>query len=257
MPITRRHFLASSGLSLAAPMPLEAHPAPSAPHRISQVELEATAHRHGLWHRRQPGGQIADLGGYDLSELRFGRWELRHANFTGANMQSIKAIETRFFRSHMTGCDLSGAMLLDCDLRCVDLTRARLTSAQILDSQFDWPNSFGEGRHWYCGEGLSGAKLNQADLSGSRINVTIDGVDFTAADLRQADLRGVFGAAHFEDADLRQANFGHAHLAESVFEGAVFAKTNVRDANLFGCKLTAAQRDGLQNAASARPREDH
>src|SRR3546814_1714629 len=101
-------------------------------------------------------------------------------------MQGIKAIETRFFRSHMTGCDLSGALLLDCDLRCVDLTRARLTGAQILDSQFYWPNPIRESQPWYCGEGLSGAKLNQADLRGCRLNVTIDGTDFSAADLRLA-----------------------------------------------------------------------
>src|SRR3546814_17444054 len=129
-------------------------------------------------------------------------------------MQGIKAIETRFFRSHMTGCDLSGALLLDCDLRCVDLTRARLTGAQILDSQFYWPNPIRESQPWYCGEGLSGAKLNQADLRGCRLNVTIDGTDFSAADLRLANLQGAFGAAPFEDADLRRATLSQAPLAD-------------------------------------------
>src|SRR3546814_5936743 len=79
-------------------------------------------------------------------------------------MQGIKAIETRFFRSHMTGCDLSGALLLDCDLRCVDLTRARLTGAQILDSQFYWPNPIRESQPWYCGEGLSRSEEHTSEL---------------------------------------------------------------------------------------------
>lgn len=235
MPITRRRFMAGSGLSLATPAAVHATVASSGHRRVSQAELALIAHRHGLWHRRQPGGEIADFGGCDLSGLSFGRWELRHANFAGANLQGIRATETRFFRSHMTGCDLSGALLVDCDLRGVDLTRTRLVKAMVLETDFQNP----------YGGGLTEARLNHADLRLVRTNTAILGTDFSYADLRQADLRGAYGGAHFEAADLRNADLRGAQLAESSFAGAHLAATNARSANLFECALTEEQKSGL------------
>lgn len=252
MPITRRRFLTGTGFSLTALIPVQANPFPPAPRQVTQAELELAAERHLLWHRKDPDGRQADFGGCNMTGLRFGRWELRHANFAGADLRGIQAVETRFFRAHMTGCDLSGAVLLDCDLRSVDLTRAKLVGAKILDTQYDWPSPFSEELPWYVGEGMSGAKLNQADLHRARINVSIADVDFSQGDLSQADLRGVFGPAHFEGADLSKADLSGSQLSESCFEGANVKSTNVQGAYLLNCDLRSEQIVVMRNAKSAK-----
>lgn len=150
--------------------------------RVSQIELDRIVARHQLWLDRKTGGALANFSSRDLSGLKFGRWDLRHASFAGANLSGIHAIDTRFCYCDFTAADLSGARTFDCDFRYTRFKRASLAGAQILDTRDDWPLPVGDEELWYCGGGLMGSNLDQVDARNAWIKVDLADAWFCADD---------------------------------------------------------------------------
>ncbi len=63
--------------------------------RVSQAELDRIVARHQLWLDRKTGGAHANFSGRDLSGLKFGRWDLRHAASPRASLFVIHATDSR------------------------------------------------------------------------------------------------------------------------------------------------------------------
>jgi hypothetical protein len=104
---------AGAGAISPAPAAVPAVVPPSgSEYRVSQIELDGIVARHQLWLDRKTGRALANFGGRDLSGLKFGRWDLRHASFAGANLSGIHATDTRFCY-----CDFTAADLDETDLR--------------------------------------------------------------------------------------------------------------------------------------------
>lgn len=142
--------------------------------RVSQVELDRIVGRHQLWLDRKTGGALANLSGHDLSGLKFGRWNLRHVNFVGANLSKIHATETCFYFCDFSAADLSGAYAINCDFRYTRFRRAKLVGVQIHDTDDGMPEPVGDGEPWYWGGALRDANLEEADLRGMVIRTNTD-----------------------------------------------------------------------------------
>ncbi|MFN4163588.1 MAG: pentapeptide repeat-containing protein [Ferrovibrio sp.] len=157
--------------------------------RVSQAELDRIVVRHQFWLDRKTGGALANFSGRDLSGLKFGRWDLRHASFAGAHLSGIHVTDTRFCYCDFTAADLSGARTFDCDFRYTRFKRARLVGAEILDTRDDWPIPVGDEELWYCGGGVMDADMDEADLRSAKIHVELSSARLETADWRSADLR--------------------------------------------------------------------
>lgn len=228
--LTRRRLLfglgstAGAGAISPALAAVTTPPAPSgSENRVSQVELDRIVARHQLWLDRKTGGALANFSGRDLSGLKFGRWDLRHASFAGANLCDIHATDTRFCYCDFTAADLSGAQTFDCDFRYTRFKRAKLIGVSIVDTRDDWPVPVGDEDFWYCGGGLMDASFEEAELRYARINVQITDAWFGFANLRNADLRAAYGPARFFEADLRGAVLDNARVLGSNFEEALLS----------------------------------
>lgn len=181
--LTRRRLLfgigsAAGAGSISPAMATASRLAPptGSENRVSQIELDRIVARHQLWLDQKTGGALANFSGRDLGGLKFGRWDLRYASFAGANLSGIHATDTRFCYCDFTAADLSGARTFDCDFRYTRFKRAKLIGAQILDTLDDWPQPVGDEEPWYCGGGLAGSNLDEADLCSAEI-----GADMTDA----------------------------------------------------------------------------
>lgn len=223
--LTRRRLLFGLGnaagagaISPALAAPVSVDLPSGSENRVSQVELDRIVARHQLWLDRKTGGALANFSGRDLSGLKFGRWDLRHASFAGSNLSGIHATDTRFCYCDFTAADLSEARTFDCDFRYTRFKRASLIGAQILDTRDDWPIPIGDEELWYCGGGLMDASLEEAHLRYARINVQVTDTWFAYADLRDTDLREAYGPAHFDNSNLANAILMPSLLSDNSFE---------------------------------------
>lgn len=127
---------------------------------------------------RKTGGELANLSGRDLSGLKFGKWDLRHASFTGACRFGINALDTRFCYCDFTAADLSHTKPLNCDSRNAVFKRVRLFTTIIAATQLEWPLPLAEEEVWYCGGGLIGANFDEAEINTCTFAVQLDNAYF-------------------------------------------------------------------------------
>ncbi len=182
----------------------------------------------------QPGDLLA---GADLSGRDFSGRNLSGINLSGANLSG-----TRFFRTNLSGADLSaanleGAEFAGADLTAINLEGARagragfglaklenasLFRADLHESSFSRANL--DGANLNCVNlrlarireaQLTNCDLSEADLQGADLSLSsVKGTNFSNADLRQARLRRLQGFKHcnWVGVDIRDINFAGAYL---------------------------------------------
>ncbi|GAA1291948.1 hypothetical protein Psi02_36710 [Planotetraspora silvatica] len=131
---------------------------------------------------------------------------------------------------HLRGKDFTGGAPLPADLRCADLTKAKLDEVDL--SQKDLTGAI-----------LRDASLKEADLTQVHVEYAdLRGADLSEADLgqlraKQADFRG----AVLIDAEAGQAEFPHADLTEAVLTRTVLTQADLTDADLKDADLRGAE----------------
>ena len=161
---------------------------------------------------------------------RFGRIHLKEANLSGADL----------IEADLRKADLSGAYLSGANLRRAFLSDAILSGAKLREAN------------------LSGADLRKANLSGAKLSeaILIEAI-LSEADLRGAYLRGaILSGANLSEADLRgaylrgailsganlsEANLRGAYLRGAILSGANLSEANLSEANLSGADLSKAR----------------
>ncbi|MER5619837.1 pentapeptide repeat-containing protein [Streptosporangium sp. NPDC002544] len=112
--------------------------------------------------------------------------------------------------ANLRGRDFTRGARLPADLRCADLTGAKLNNVELIQKDL-------------TGAILRGASLRQANL--------------TQATLKYADLRG----ANLTEADLGQMHADYADLRKAILVDAEAGQAEFPHANLTGAKLTRAE----------------
>ncbi len=119
----------------------------------------------------------AYLRGVDLKQVWMPQASLRKANFHHANLSRANLNESILIKANFSHADLSGAALIEADLREATLSRANLNHTSLIGANFSRANL----HH----AALIRSNLSQADLSQTNIE------DVFA--MKDADLRGVKG----------------------------------------------------------------
>jgi uncharacterized protein YjbI with pentapeptide repeats len=121
----------------------------------------------------------------------------------------------------VSGQDLRGINLINCNLRGANLSQARVCEANLCGAKLSKANLYGADLRgtYLCWTDLRGANLSEADLCEASL---------IWADLQEADLCG----ANLDGATLYGASLGRADL-----RGAFLDKTDLRGADLSGASL--------------------
>jgi uncharacterized protein YjbI with pentapeptide repeats len=124
----------------------------------------------------------------------------------------------------VSGQDLRGISLMNCNLRGVNMSQARVCEVNLCGAQLSKADLHGADLRgtYLCWADLRGANLSEADLREA---------DLSWADLQEADLRGV----NLERATLYGVSLGKADL-----RGAFLDKTDLRGADLSWASLGGA-----------------
>ncbi|MFC4531447.1 pentapeptide repeat-containing protein [Sphaerisporangium dianthi] len=135
----------------------------------------------------------------------------------------------------LRGKDFTGGAALPENLRCADLTNAKLDEVDFTQKDLS-------------GALLRNASMKEADFTQAHLEYA----DLTGADLSDADL-GQLHAKHatlrdaiLTDADAGQAEFPHADLSGAVMARAELTQANLTDAKLTGADLNEATLGQLQ-----------
>jgi uncharacterized protein YjbI with pentapeptide repeats len=124
----------------------------------------------------------------------------------------------------VSGQDVRGINLMNCNLRGANLSQARVCEANLCGAKLSKADLHGANLRgtYLCWADLRGANLSEADLREA---------DLSWADLQEADLRGV----HLERATLYGASLGRADL-----RGAFLDTTDLHGADLSWASLGGA-----------------
>ena len=118
----------------------------------------------------------------------------------------------------VSGQDVRGISLMNCNLRGANLSQARVCEANL------------------CGAKLSKADLHGADLRGTYLSwADLRGANLSEADLREADLSW---------ADLQEADLRGVHLERATLYGASLGRADLRGAFLDKTDLSWASLGG-------------
>ena len=190
-------------------------------------------------------------GKLNLSEARLNGADLRGANLTGADLS----------KAHLRGANLSGTNLSKADLSYTDLSEAIFSDTRehsslrfgdsipgmmeySIDLNFDTSRSnfaFANlsnanlfraklSRTWLQGVDLSGAMLNNTDLTFAKLQNS----KLIRASLKRANLKG----ANLTSTNLSGAKLWNADLENAVFYGANLAGAELNNTNLNGTKFS-------------------
>lgn len=186
----------------------------------------------------------ADLSGAVLSDAMLARTDLSGTDCTGARLDGIMALKSRWRGAYIGEADLSSADLTGGELQDVEapdlvavgitLTGAKLNGADLTKAKLAQA-SMEEAR-------LNGATLVDADLTeASLVEASLLEADLTRSTLVGADLSRVrLSSAKLPGADLGDANLRDADLTGADLRGARLAGTDLRRAD-----LTDAMLDGV------------
>lgn len=135
----------------------------------------------------------------------------------------------------LRGKDFTGGATLPDDLRCADLTNAKLDEVDLTQKDL-------------TGAILKNASMKEADFTQARLEYA----DLTGADLSDADL-GQMHAKHatlrgaiLTDAHAGQAEFPHADLTEAIMARIEMTQADLTDATLIGADLNEATLGQIQ-----------
>ncbi|MBN1361108.1 MAG: pentapeptide repeat-containing protein [Sedimentisphaerales bacterium] len=186
------------------------------------------------WREANPAEAI-NLQQADLTDMRFGGFDLRSSDLKGASLDKAQFI----------GANLRGANLQNTSLDETHFTRADFTDASLRDAS-------GIGPHF------EGADLTRADLQGTVLEPAyFDGALLSLSNLRKAQLKNarmssvrLLGAtlsfANLECATLAGAEITEADLAGSCLDGADMSYAAVTDVNMTEASCTTAQLTGAR-----------
>ncbi|WP_051759345.1 pentapeptide repeat-containing protein [Herbidospora cretacea] len=131
---------------------------------------------------------------------------------------------------NLRGADFTNGRQLPSDLRCADLTGAKLDEVDFTQKDL-------------TGAILRNASMKEADFTQAHLEYAdLRGADLTSADLgqlraKQADLRG----ATLVDVEAGQAEFPHADLSDAVMTRANLTQVTLTNAKLVGADLNEAE----------------
>jgi uncharacterized protein YjbI with pentapeptide repeats len=156
--------------------------------------------------------------------------------------------ERYFFRSNLSGANLSKAYLClvnleDADLSRADLSFANLGEARLIEADLREANLSGTN---LSKANLSGVSLNNANLTGANLTrANLDGADLSNVNLKNALLNNiVLKYANLECVDLFKAYLSNSDLSKANFCSANLKRANLTGANLDGANLTEANLTG-------------
>ena len=120
---------------------------------MTKKELKEILEKHRKWLSSEEGGERADLGYADLSNV-----DLRYANLSYANLRDANLSYANLSCANLSYANLRYANLSNVDLGCADLRGANLSCANLSDANLS-------GTDLSCAN-LSGTDLSCADLGG-------------------------------------------------------------------------------------------
>ena len=173
----------------------------------------------------------------DLRQAVLDRADLRKADFTGAMLDGVSAVGTKF-QSARFGCldlkngfgctSLQGAHLKSANMRSARLGGARLQGADLNEAE------------------LQDADLEAAQMQGAKLRFAyLQGANLFRADLRGADMhRAWLFGAHLPVARLDGANLLEARMHGADLSGASLRGATLTHAYLRGATLERAQMEG-------------
>ncbi len=196
-------------------------------------------------------GEAPDYSNHDLTYL-----DLSGLNFKGAKLAKSNLYGADFTNANLRGTDMSGTRLDRATLIRADFSGANLSGASVLR-----PTVYTD-----LTENIADApRFAGANLTGIRVMANMSGADFHGADLTDANFtprevragqgtlstlaKNLLKSCDFTKALMRGANFQHAVMTFSRFngadlKGANLANTDLSRADFTGADLTDADLTG-------------
>jgi uncharacterized protein YjbI with pentapeptide repeats len=176
----------------------------------------------------------ASFEGADLTGAAAVRVNAEGANFEGATAEESAWTGSRFFKANLKGAEFVGCMLKACDFR-----------ESVCDAA-DFSRSHGEQCH-FEGASLVAATFEAAHFARAVFDDAVmtnlradEGADFSECSFKR--IKGE--EAHFEQANLRGAQFGEAVLDKAEFARATLERANLTAASLKGARFHEANLTG-------------
>ncbi|MCH9684352.1 MAG: pentapeptide repeat-containing protein [Deltaproteobacteria bacterium] len=168
----------------------------------------------------------ADLGHAVLAEA-----DLERADFCAAKLEGVDLRKARFAQTKAQHIEANKLIVVECDLRGIDLSHATLVRANFIEVD------------------LSHAKLSHADLtSASFVDCSARATDFTGATLDNARfvLQCRLSTASFVGAQLHKANLRGCDLTRADFRDAVLDGSDLSECALQGAQFYRASAKELK-----------
>lgn len=166
-------------------------------------------------------------------------WKNHPPNFSGANLENAKFVQTDLAGSNLTEANLTKADLTEASIDSADLQNANLQGADLTEADLDSAD-------------LQNASLQEANLTKIGLeNANLENANLQRANLTKASLKSAnLEKANLEEADLKltdisNSNLSEANLTNAYLVGAELVDANLRKACLEGANLEAAN---LENA---------
>lgn len=213
---------------------------------------------------------------FDRSLIEAGR-KIADTDWSGSTSHRLELQYMRFIRVILSECDWDRVRALGTTFESCNFDGARLRNSEF----DDWHSSFFESDpmekvpdiecddgedpvdyfayedltgpddglfslRWSRAGGFSECTFRDADISESRLLVSLYNVDFRSANLSKSVFAGGMFAADFADSnlagasfsgELEQCSFVNANLTDTDFRGATLENVSFRNANLDGVNL--------------------
>ena len=176
----------------------------------------------------------ANLRDADLTDSTMKKAKLKGADLRGAALSRAQLVEADLDGANLGGANLRGANLDKVDLRETKLAGANLREARLQGADL----AYADLRETV----ISHADFKGASLQGVKFHEDINSVDFAGASLRKANFENatLYGTTFLTKADLQEANFRGAIMAEARLKGANLHKANFEGADLNGTNFRDA-----------------
>ncbi|WP_051752203.1 pentapeptide repeat-containing protein [Streptosporangium amethystogenes] len=188
-------------------------------------------------------GQGANLRGRDFTRGAPLPADLRCANLTGAKLNGVELIQKDLTGAILRGASLKQANLTQARLKYADLRGADLTEAELGQMHADHADL----RDAILVDAEAGqAEFPYADLTGAKLTrAELTQVNFTAAKLIDADLdESTPGQLKARKADFTRAKLREAKLSQSNLRNATFKYADVSEAEFTQAELDGADFTG-------------
>lgn len=162
-----------------------------------------------------PPAAPADLAGQDLRNTDLTKLDLKNANLKGANLSGMDLSGLDFSGADLSGANLSGATLNNANLSGVHAQGANFSGATMTDTAMNDANFE---KAAFSKVTMRSSDLHNFDIVG-KLNVTLDGADFTGASLTYIAFKGGTSRnATFNDAQAERVTFIRSDVSGSKFQ---------------------------------------